>query len=328
MKRTQEKKERSHEEFFFGVRKSEEMRDVKIYVKKRKLEDGRYRYSCALDECENKTEWKCRESANSHARKHLLEDSDDEESEGGADNVEEMDIEELPEVRKKVDLENDFEDEGSDDEEPDEEDHAINFQDADVLNLSEAWDEEGEGELDKDFEDEDEDEDENENEDEEGKNQKLGEEEFSHRNHPEQLQKKKEDLMGMAKNITPEMEAFMWFRKLTLLRQVPNKTSNLILQTPDKMALLQGLTIEQIDKKVKDFTVPLGFKKTLNSGVKIRYIPIPHSLLASLAGQRPTSTNLFLYWDGFRRFRAKGGSTGFQFFLFFFHHIVLNVKSF
>ena len=56
----------------------------------------------------------------------------------------------------------------------------------------------------------------------------------------------------------------------------------------------------------------------LQSGNVIKYIPISSSLIQILHEVGPGQSELILYWDGFRKFRAKGGSLGFALFSFFF----------
>lgn len=113
------------------------------------------------------------------------------------------------------------------------------------------------------------------------------------------------------KDITCETTlAMMSFRRLTLLHGIPNSVANTLLTREylDKMQRLEGYTMQQIDKKLDKHVTQLGEIITLESNTKVKYIPISHSLMRSPEKPR---RDLIIYWDGFKKFRNKGGSIGF-----------------
>ena len=56
----------------------------------------------------------------------------------------------------------------------------------------------------------------------------------------------------------------------------------------------------------------LGFDLVLSSGNAIRYIPMTHTLMNQ--PELKQNEDLVIYWDGFKEFRAKGGSVGGMYF--------------
>ena len=104
----------------------------------------------------------------------------------------------------------------------------------------------------------------------------------------------------------------MFFRKLTLLHGIPHTVADLLLQEESiqKLTLLQDSTMQKIDRWLEKKYLMLGQNVTLSSETKIRYIPVTNSLLRILAKGKLPSEDIILYWDGFREFRAKGGTLG------------------
>lgn len=130
------------------------------------------------------------------------------------------------------------------------------------------------------------------------------------RNSKETLLKKEED-MEKLKDTPERIKAMMWLRKLTLLNQVPEEVTNELLENLDKLKMLEGENMSSIKRKLKPHTVSLGFQKKLKTGLEIRYFPVSHLLLAQLRKRRQKGPlEIQIYWDGFKRFRAKGGSVG------------------
>lgn len=133
---------------------------------------------------------------------------------------------------------------------------------------------------------------------------------FSKRNSPEILADKLKQLTELRENHPPVLEAEMWFRKICLLHRIPSGVAEELIENSSKLALLQGKSIPTIDRDLGKTLPDLGFPKTLKSGTKIRYLPLTTSLLLRKERNPPGPYKVIIYWDGFRRFRAKGGTTG------------------
>ena len=111
-------------------------------------------------------------------------------------------------------------------------------------------------------------------------------------------------------------EALMFVRKIALLDGIPNKTMEKLL-TPEalgRLQLLKGFSMQQVDRKLDSILLTTGLTTHLVSGTMIRFIPLTQTHLRKsihdILGKRTLGREIILYWDGFRQFRAKGGSLG------------------
>jgi len=136
---------------------------------------------------------------------------------------------------------------------------------------------------------------------------------FQERNLKESLNKVNEAVRKeICEPLSDLEDAMMFFRKLTLLHGIPHTVADLLLQEESiqKLTLLQDSTMQKIDRWLEKKYLMLGQNVTLSSETKIRYIPVTNSLLRILAKGKLPSEDIILYWDGFREFRAKGGTLG------------------
>jgi len=137
---------------------------------------------------------------------------------------------------------------------------------------------------------------------------------FGKRNSQEALISIKERFEKEKKPLAEEEEAMLFISKVTTLNNIPNGVTDLLL-TPEnlkKLTLLSSQKMVTIERKVAQISTTYGHDVILKSGNKIRYLPVVHSLLRELQGNAVASRELILYWDGFRKFRAKGGTLGEQ----------------
>ena len=293
------------------------------WIKKRRLNSDLL-YSCNVHDCCSTKEWKARRSAVRHVRKaHMVHPPDDQNISENADEKPKGNESHLKEADDDVLESDEHENENSRsiaNDECEEEDE-IGVEDED-----EDRDEDGDEDGDEDEEDEeDAEEDEKDEEDDEDLEDQffdahdsfedfyenpIPDEGWSARNTIEILLQKKKEIQSLFEKPDPTMEAAIWFRKLTLLHQIPASIADEILQNLEKLCLLKNRNLHDIDVIVQKRTVSLGYTKTLISGMKIFYQPVSHTLLTKLIEKRPESQSIFLYWDGFRRFRSKGGTTG------------------
>jgi len=143
---------------------------------------------------------------------------------------------------------------------------------------------------------------------------------FERRNHAKELD---EVCLKFAQEQTCQLtdleKAMMFLRKITLLHQIPHSVADALLdpEAIKKLTLLSGMTMQLIDRKLAKVYVTGGHTVTLGSGTRIRYLPLTLSFLRKKLTQPDLGGEIILYWDGFRQFRAKGGSLGKNFFLCF-----------
>lgn len=143
---------------------------------------------------------------------------------------------------------------------------------------------------------------------------------FERRNHAKELD---EVCLKFAQEQTCQLtdleKAMMFLRKITLLHQIPHSVADALLdpEAIKKLTLLSGMTMQLIDRKLAKVYVTGGHTVTLGSGTRIRYLPLTLSFLRKKLTQPDLGGEIILYWDGFRQFRAKGGSLGKNFFSVF-----------
>ena len=135
---------------------------------------------------------------------------------------------------------------------------------------------------------------------------------FSQRNSREALISVKERFEEEKKPLTEEEEAMVFISKVTTLNNIPNGVTDLLLAPENfkKLTLLSGQKMVTIERKVAQRATTYGHDVDLKSGDRIRYLPVVHTLLRELQGNVAVQGELILYWDGFRKFRAKGGTLG------------------
>lgn len=106
--------------------------------------------------------------------------------------------------------------------------------------------------------------------------------------------------------------AMMFVRKLSLLHNIPHGVIDLLLEPASlqRLKLLEGFSMQLIDRKLDRIRPSVGYNVKLGSGTTIRYLPLTHSLLRKVLHGMVLGKNLSIYWDGFRKFNAKGGTLG------------------
>lgn len=107
-------------------------------------------------------------------------------------------------------------------------------------------------------------------------------------------------------------QAMMFVRKLSLLYNIPHGVIDLLLESASlqRLKLLEGFSMQLIDRKLDRIRPSVGYSVKLGSGTTIRYLPPTHTLLRKVLHGTVPGKNLSVYWDGFRKFNAKGGTLG------------------
>jgi len=132
-----------------------------------------------------------------------------------------------------------------------------------------------------------------------------------------------------------------WLSRQATLQGVPATFLDALLRPENfqKLALLGGETAAKMKKTLDKKVYFAGYEKSLASGTKVTYTPVTHALQRSMMGEKmaravnDTATAVpaealwkaleekgfftegrnqvsVLFWDPFRRWRSKGGSTG------------------
>jgi len=136
-------------------------------------------------------------------------------------------------------------------------------------------------------------------------------------------------------------KAMAWLSRQATLQGVPATFLDALLRPENfqKLALLGGETAAKMKKTLDKKVYFAGYEKSLASGTKVTYTPVTHALQRSMMGEKmaravnDTATAVpaealwkaleekgfftegrnqvsVLFWDPFRRWRSKGGSTG------------------
>ena len=139
---------------------------------------------------------------------------------------------------------------------------------------------------------------------------------------------------------TAKEKAMAWLVRRATLQGIPATFLDALLE-PDNLNHLQelrGETMSKIKKNLDSKIYFLGHEISLKSGTKVTYVPITHSLQRSMLSKKAEKINetastipaeamwkeleskgffidgrnqvSVLYWDPFRKWRSKGGSTG------------------
>ena len=146
--------------------------------------------------------------------------------------------------------------------------------------------------------------------------EKEREDSLNHRNMSSELEKTRDAFAAeRAQTYTDLEKAMMFIQKLSLLHQIPHGVIDLLLQTSSlkKLQLLEGYNMQLIDRKLDQIRVSIGSEVKLGSGTTVRYLPIPKTLLRSAVHGAKEGKDITVYWDGFRKFAAKGGTLGTSF---------------